>query len=539
MRITLTVLICSLGIGTGGMAQHADHAAPSALVGGHIPREIVERPLPLRKGIGVIRHPTSTKSPEAQAYYEQGLAYLHSYVWIEAARSFNQALRLDPSLALAWVGLSRAFAGLGDAASEASAHARAKELANAVTPREQRWIEVRTKQLDALGATRDAAKRLAYIAALDEALEHDPEDAELWTLRGNVEEVNGGAAGRGQRGGASSIVFYHEAIRRVPGHFAAHHYLIHSYENVGRFDEALKHGAVYAEAAPAVPHALHMYGHDLMKTGQTARAIEIFTRARKLEHDYYAGERILRDYDWHHPHNTALLALSYRHMGQIVETQRLLEDAAEVRMPSEGRLSYHRALVADVLLSRGRYDAALDIAKRLIDGTALQGRHLGHAIAARALIDMGKLDDARDHVKELPGGIDGSGTDSALDYDLARGAFLLRSGQRDAGSKILTSVLTRARRQRTPDGWIEGLFTLETVFHTARAAADWELARTAVTLLLEHDKAYGGSHYAAALLAEQRGDRASASAAFAEAKRLWKDADTDFSPVKDLRSRTQ
>ncbi|MGH9331286.1 MAG: hypothetical protein ACRD09_12650, partial [Vicinamibacterales bacterium] len=238
-------------------AQHESHTAPSNLVGNFVPKEVIERPLPLRSGIGKVVHPTSTKSAEAQAYYEQGLAYLHSYVWLEAARSFNQALRIDPSLALAWVGLSRAYSGLDDTNAAAQAQDRAKALEDKVTDRERRWIRARTLQLDAMADLEDAGKRLAYVAALDAALEYDAGDAELWTLRGNAEEVHLGAAGRGQRGTFSSIVFYEEAIRRVPGHFPAHHYLIHSYENVGRFDEALKHGEVYAAAASRVPHALH------------------------------------------------------------------------------------------------------------------------------------------------------------------------------------------------------------------------------------------------------------------------------------------
>ncbi len=46
---------------------------------------------------------------EAQRFYDQGLAYLHNYVWIEAARSFHQALESDANLALAHVGLSYAY----------------------------------------------------------------------------------------------------------------------------------------------------------------------------------------------------------------------------------------------------------------------------------------------------------------------------------------------------------------------------------------------------------------------------------------------
>jgi tetratricopeptide (TPR) repeat protein len=533
MRHVVTVVTFSLLVCSSAAAQHASH---EPLVGGRVPREIIERPVPLRTGIGKVKHSTSTQLPDAQAFYEQGLAYLHSFVWLEAARSFNQALRLDPKLALAWVGLSRAYSGLEDPKAAGEAQAKAKEFSEGVTPREERWIRLRTLQLESMTDRQNGNKRLAYVAALDEALEHDPQDAELWTLRGNVEEVGPGASGRGQRGGASSIVFYHEAIRRVPGHFGAHHYLIHSYEQVGLFEEALKHGQVYSAAASQVPHALHMYGHDLMKTGQMDKAIEIFGRARKLEQAYYEGEKILRDYDWHHTHNTALLALSHRHMGQVAEAQRLLEDAASVPQPSEGRASYFRSLVADLLVARGKNDEALEIAKRLTAGKSGNSRNVGNAIAARALVAQGKSDEARKRLSELPGGLEGTGG-AAVEVDLARGEFLLRTGQREAGNKILTAALTRARRQRSPDGWIEGLFTLETIFHVARAAGDWDLARRASALLIEHDNAYGGSQFAAALVADRDGKRAEAKAALADAARLWKNADADHAPVREIRSR--
>src|ERR1043165_5268287 len=87
--------------------QHENHTPVDS-----IPLEILQRPVALRSGIGAVHEAVTTTSKEAQAFYDQGLAYLHSYVWIEAARSFNQALRLDPKLAMAFVGLSRAFSGL-------------------------------------------------------------------------------------------------------------------------------------------------------------------------------------------------------------------------------------------------------------------------------------------------------------------------------------------------------------------------------------------------------------------------------------------
>jgi len=65
------------------------------------PGGVARRVLPLRTGIGNSHEAVTTTSGRRQAFYDQGLNYLESYVWIEASRSFQQALRLDPRLAMA------------------------------------------------------------------------------------------------------------------------------------------------------------------------------------------------------------------------------------------------------------------------------------------------------------------------------------------------------------------------------------------------------------------------------------------------------
>src|SRR5205085_7512914 len=87
--------------------------------------DMLERPVPLRTGIGAAHDAVATSSSEAQAFYDQGLADLHSYAWIEAARSFNQALRLDSKIAPAYVGLSDAYVELDDLAAARAALERA------------------------------------------------------------------------------------------------------------------------------------------------------------------------------------------------------------------------------------------------------------------------------------------------------------------------------------------------------------------------------------------------------------------------------
>ena len=68
-------------------ATHAGCAAP----GEPVDPAILEKPTTLKTGIGAVTQKITTKSAQAQAFYDQGLAYLHHYVWIEAARALAAA----------------------------------------------------------------------------------------------------------------------------------------------------------------------------------------------------------------------------------------------------------------------------------------------------------------------------------------------------------------------------------------------------------------------------------------------------------------
>ena len=357
-------------------AQEDPHAACAGSIG-WVPREVLERPLPLRTGIGVALEAVTTSSAEAQAFYDQGIAYLHSYVWIEAARSFNAALRKDPGLAMAWIGLSRVFTGLDDAPAARAALEKAQALSAPVTPREKRRIALRATHLEALDALGDPAKHLAYKKALDAALAQDMDDVELWMLRGNAEEAS--AAGRGQRGGAASVAFYERALAVSPGHFGAHHYLIHSFETIGSVPEALKHGEVYVGAAPAIPHAHHMWDHDLRRVGRTQDAIAEFLKADELENAYYAAEKIPADLDSHHKHNLDLLSTSYQHQGQMKEAERLMRRAYALQAPLE-YMEYQKKEWPGFLLARGRMDEAEAVAKDFTRGKWAATRAAGHVV---------------------------------------------------------------------------------------------------------------------------------------------------------------
>jgi tetratricopeptide (TPR) repeat protein len=522
-------------------AQDDPHAQCAAM--GWVPEEILARPVPLRPGVGNAHEAVTTSSPEAQAFYDQGMNYLHGYVWIEAARSFRQALRLDPKLAMAWVGLSRVYSGLDDPEEARRALARAEALAAGASPREQRRVALRAKQLEAMAAVDDTARHAAYKKAIDDALAVDISDASLWLIRGNAEELS--AAGRGQRGGTASTAFYLEAIRLHPDDAAAHHYLTHSYETIGQIALALEHGEAFARLAPSIPHAHHMWGHDLRRVGRIDDAIAAFRRTDELEKAYYAAERIPAEVDWHHVHNLDLLAMAYQHKGQMRKAEATMREATALPALTD-YVEFAQKLLPVFLLGRERWDEAIEAAGRLTQGRWIGTRAVGHALVGHALLARGRVPEARAaheaaerELAATPASAAGIGVSRGQVQpwvDMLRGEMLIREGARQEGRQVLERVARTLRGLPGPDAWIQALFRLEAMARLARDAREWELAAFMAEQMIEHDAAYGGSHLARALVAENRGDRAAAERARAEAARYWRDADPDLPELAVVRA---
>ena len=58
------------------------------------------------EGMGTHERTITTSSPEAQAYFNQGMAWMYAFNHDEAIRSFARAADLDPECAMAWWGIA-------------------------------------------------------------------------------------------------------------------------------------------------------------------------------------------------------------------------------------------------------------------------------------------------------------------------------------------------------------------------------------------------------------------------------------------------
>ena len=467
--------------------QPLSHAGCAAMGGDTVEPALLERPIALRKDVGAVHQKVTTSSPDAQAFYDQGQTLLHHYSFIDAARSFRQALRSDPNCAMCWMGLARAEQGLERPEATAAAIAKAQALAPKSSAKEQTFIALRAQQIEAQNAPRaeESEKHAAYKKSLDKALASYPEDAELWILRGNAEEA--GPWGRGQFGGSASIAFYETALVRSPGHLGADHYLVHSFENIAHHAEAAEHGKIYAAASPGVAHAQHMYGHVLPRLGRWDEALAQFEKADAIEIAYAKAENIRPGDDWHHLHNLQLLGYTYLRLQRVDDAEKTFRRAFDTpaRLPYRGT---PQVSLAEFYLLRGQPRNALSVARALqVDTRTPATRVVATAVEGEALLALGEIAEAQDAARRAKMRLDtarGQLGAEARYLDLYVAPYIQQleteiaiHGKDPADAEAaIRKVANDLSQNPRFDAWGEGLFRLDRMASDARRAGRTTLA---------------------------------------------------------------
>jgi tetratricopeptide (TPR) repeat protein len=490
-RWTLALVLAAATATACGGEESGPSTAPSDAP--HVPefsRAVSEAPIRFESRAGHVTFPVTTDSHKAQAWFEQGVAFLYAYQWIFAARSFNAALSEDPGLAMAHVGLARAWTGAQDY-ERAEAHLEAAEAAasdRAVTEKERRWIALARMQHDGArldGDARTAAHR-RYRSAIDELIALDPEDPEAWVLRGNAQE--GAIWGRGQGGGEDAIDYYVAALRLAPDHPGAHHFLVHTYENLGRLDEAAVHGQALTKLAAGAPHPLHMYAHVLPRLGRWQEAREWLAEADRLHRRSLATEEVGAADDWHYAHNLHLLGLVELAMGDEQAGAAHLRDAYGV----EGRgafAGFHRGPWIEYLLWAGRFEDALAEAKATEALGFPMARVIGAALGGEAALASGDVTGARRSLvralsatKSIGEPEHGNLFELVLPYVAGRYTshlellLELADGDSTTASDRLLEAARETMRSRSIDVWAGGRMRVETTAAHAERLGDVELA---------------------------------------------------------------
>jgi tetratricopeptide (TPR) repeat protein len=301
-------------------------------------------PVKLVEGLGPVHHPVSTAVPEAQKFFDQGLAYLYAFNHNEADRSFAKAAELDPKLAMAWWGRALALGPnynlpeIDQAASKAAYDAgqRALSLRDNATQSERAYIEAVVKRYpqDPKG---DWAKcALDYKNAMGEVSRKYPEDLDAATLYAEsmmnlrpwrLYDHNGAPAE-----GTEEIVRTLEwVMARNPNHTGANHYYIHATEASTNPGRALVSAQRLPKLAPSAGHLVHMPAHVYSRTGNYAAAIGANAEAAKVDEAYLAccGPKMGFYPMMYYSHNLHFLAFAASMAGRTKEANQAATKLAE------------------------------------------------------------------------------------------------------------------------------------------------------------------------------------------------------------------
>ena len=140
---------------------------------------------PMLDGLKGIDFKITTSSPEAQAYFNQGLMLSYGFNHAEAARSFYQATRLDSTCAMAYWGYAYVLGPNYNAGMEPdnfqrawAAAQKAEKLSAQCTPKEKALIGALTTRYTEIPPANRAPLDIAFAAAMKKVYDQFPSDPE-------------------------------------------------------------------------------------------------------------------------------------------------------------------------------------------------------------------------------------------------------------------------------------------------------------------------------------------------------------------------
>jgi len=329
-------------------AQHGDHEALTNL------RTAV---------LGTYGWEVTTATPEAQAFFDQGMQFLYSFSMGDAAISFREAQRLDPGCAICFWGEAVALgpnlnAGMRPA-SAPDAYAAAQEaarLANegTVTPVERALSEaIAVRYTPEHDAVQRPALDLAYaeaMAAVHEAFPSHPEVATAYADALMLVDTRRGAYSLDD----PSVRRIHELLEGVLArditHPGACHLYIHATEATDQPEKAEPCADHLGTSVPGSSHMNHMPSHTYNRIGRWGDAVQANIEAWHSDQRAAWGDGL----SYGAAHNLHMLLFSASFDGQGGIAAQAARDYS--RMVSGGEF-----YLGQVLIRFGRFHEVLEL----------------------------------------------------------------------------------------------------------------------------------------------------------------------------------
>jgi tetratricopeptide (TPR) repeat protein len=279
------------------------------------------------EGLGRVHMDTSC-SATVIAEFDRALALLHNFWYARALDRFERVVKSDPECAMAYWGAAMTynhpFWDPPTPADESAAWGLVQKGTSAqkASAREKLYLAAVAALYKDAGAGTKSVRDQSYrdAMAIIYAKYPDNETALFYGLSilGAIPE---GSKGFEQQGHAAQL--FEQEYARYPDHPGVLHYLIHAYDDPEHAQRGLQAARAYAQAAAAVPHALHMPSHIFTRLGYWDESAATNLKGWEVsEADVKrAGESgAYRDF-----HNLTYLEYAYLQLGRYHDAQHTVD----------------------------------------------------------------------------------------------------------------------------------------------------------------------------------------------------------------------
>jgi tetratricopeptide (TPR) repeat protein len=437
--VALGMLCVAPGCAGTQAASHGDHDQPG---------EAKKRRegAPLFGDLGSYSHPVTTRSKEAQRYFDQGLTLAYAFNHPEAARSFREAARLDPECAMAWWGAALVLGpninkpmAEEDVPKAWEALQKARELAPKASEKERAYIEALSRRYAEKPQKDRSALDRAYADAMRDVARQHPDDMDAATLyaealmdtmpwqywmkdeqpKPETKEVLAALEG---------------VLERKADHPGACHLYIHAVEAVAP-EKALVAADTLRTLVPGAGHLVHMPAHIYLRLGLYREATLVNELAAQADESYIAQCNAQGFYPaTYYPHNVHFLwytnAMEGRSAASIAAAKTIADHGEHMSLSEAERL---RPLLSMVYVRFGRWDEVLKqpqpSAERKYE-TAMW--HYVQGLARAAKKEVGETEK---HLAALKG-IAADESSKALEIDILPGYTLINISVHDLAGHV-------------------------------------------------------------------------------------------------------
>ncbi len=225
----------------------------------------------------------TTTSLRAYNYYLMGMEAGRKKYWEEERQCFEKAVELDPTFAMAYLGLSGAHRALGNTMKSIEAVENAKANSEKLTDKERMYLELSYANI----VEQDNEK---YFELLQDAARKYPKEKEIhyalgWYYQATLRDYD------------KAIDEYNKTLELDPNHVGALNQLGYTYLSMGDYEKTIEYLKRAIARNPEFPDPLDSLGDVYFRMGRLDEALTKFKEALEIRPDFlYSSHNIIYIY---------------------------------------------------------------------------------------------------------------------------------------------------------------------------------------------------------------------------------------------------